>query len=80
MSDLTQRAEYSFTVAGVDAGDRVGENSMSSDVVIFNSECQNIKHTPIPEYMYIHVNDPVCLYSHTGEYNSQLLSRKYIVY
>ena len=39
VSDLTQGAEYFFTVAGVDTGGRVGEKSMSSSVLMFNSEC-----------------------------------------
>ena len=31
VSDLTQGVEYSFTVAGVDTGNRLGEESLSSD-------------------------------------------------
>ena len=34
MSDLTQGIEYSFTVAGVDAGGRVGEFSVSSYIIV----------------------------------------------
>ena len=37
--DLTQGAEYSFTVARVDTGDKVGEKSVSSSVLMFDSEC-----------------------------------------
>ena len=39
VSDLTQGAEYSFTVAGVDTGGRVGEKSAASNPVMFSSEC-----------------------------------------
>ena len=39
LSDLTQGAEYSFTVTGVDAEGRVGENSDSSTIVKLDSEC-----------------------------------------
>ena len=39
VSNLTQRAEYSFTVAGVDAEGRMGESSDSSTVVKLDSEC-----------------------------------------
>ena len=38
VSDLTQGAVYSFTVAGVDAGDRIGEKSVPSDVVTVDGE------------------------------------------
>ena len=39
VSDLTQGAEYSFTVAGVDAEGREGESSNSSSSVMLDSEC-----------------------------------------
>ena len=39
VSDLTQGAEYFFTVAGVDAGGRVGVHSVSSAIVKLDSEC-----------------------------------------
>ena len=39
VSDLAQGAEYFFTVAGIDTGGRVGEKSMSSTFLMFNSEC-----------------------------------------
>ena len=38
VSDLTQGAEYSFTVAGVYAGGRVGEKSVLAKAVTFDSE------------------------------------------
>ena len=38
LSDLTQGAEYSFTVAGVDAGGRVGEKSVLAAAITFDSE------------------------------------------
>ena len=38
VSDLTQGAEYSFNVAGVDAEDRAGESSNSSTNVLLDSE------------------------------------------
>ena len=34
VSGLTQGLEYSFTVAGVDAGGRVGENSTPSTIIM----------------------------------------------
>ena len=36
--DLTQGFEYSFIVAGVDAGGRIGEKSIFSDAIIIDSE------------------------------------------
>ena len=39
VSDLTQRAEYSFSVAGVDVGGREGQKSASSTIVMLSSEC-----------------------------------------
>ena len=42
VSDLTQGAEYSFTVAGVDAGGRVGEESDSSNIVTLDGESYKI--------------------------------------
>ena len=38
LSDLTQGAEYSFTVAGVDEGGRVGEMSALARTITFHSE------------------------------------------
>ena len=38
VSDLTQGAEYSFTVAGVDTGGRMGEKSALAGTIIFDSE------------------------------------------
>ena len=38
VTDLTQGAEYSFTVAGMDAGGRVGDISNSSNSVKLDSE------------------------------------------
>ena len=38
VSDLTQGAEYSFTVAGVDVGGRVGERSVPVGTITFDSE------------------------------------------
>ena len=38
VSDLTQGAEYSFTVAGIDSGGRVGEESMSAEAITFDSK------------------------------------------
>ena len=37
VSDLTKGAEYFFTVAGVDAGGRVGEESVPSQLITFDS-------------------------------------------
>ena len=34
VSGLTQGMEYSFTVVGMDAGDRVGENSAPSNITM----------------------------------------------
>ena len=39
VSDLTQGAEYSFTVAGIDTGDRVGESSVLAELVTLDGEC-----------------------------------------
>ena len=39
VSNLTQGAEYSFTVAGIDAEGREGERSNSSSSGILESEC-----------------------------------------
>ena len=47
VSDLTQGAEYSFTVAGVDAEGREGENSNSSTIVKLDSEYQSKSNIPI---------------------------------
>ena len=44
LSDLTQGAEYSFRVAGVDAEGIVGECSNSSSSVILDSEYQSNSH------------------------------------
>ena len=41
LSDLTQGAEYSFTVAGVDAEGRMGENSNLATIVKLDSELQS---------------------------------------
>ena len=38
VSDLTQGAEYSFTVAGVDTGGRVGKNSVPSEKLTFDGK------------------------------------------
>ena len=38
VSDLTQGAEYSFTVAGIDTGGRVGEESMAAKAITLASE------------------------------------------
>ena len=38
ISDLTEGAEYFFTVAGVDTGDRVGKESLPSEVVTFDGK------------------------------------------
>ena len=38
VSDLTQGAEYSFTVAGVDTGGRVGEKSVLAQAITFDSK------------------------------------------
>ena len=38
VSDLTQGAEYSFTVAGVNAGGRVGNESVLAGMITFDSE------------------------------------------
>ena len=38
VSDLTQGEEYSFIVAGIDVGGRVGENSVPSSVIMLNSK------------------------------------------
>ena len=48
VSDLTQGAEYSFTVVGVDAEGRVGENSVSSTIVKLDSEHQSKSNISIP--------------------------------
>ena len=41
VSDLTQGANYTFTVAGVDAGGRVGENSMQSKILTLDGKIDN---------------------------------------
>ena len=38
VSDLTHRAEYSFTVAGVDAKGGIGKKNMSAETVTLDSE------------------------------------------
>ena len=38
VSDLTRGAKYSFTVTGNDAGGRLGEESVSSEIVTFDSK------------------------------------------
>ena len=40
VSDLTQGAEYtfSFTVAGIDTGGRVGEESMAAETITLSRE------------------------------------------
>ena len=54
VSDLTQGVEYSFTVAGVDAGGRVGEDSMLAQAILFDSELKPcaIHHKTFLKYMY----------------------------
>ena len=44
VSDLIQGAEYSFTVAAVDTSGRVGEKSVTSNVVTLDSEQILIKY------------------------------------
>ena len=39
VSNLTQGAEYSFTVAGVNAEVRVGEESVPSELATLDNEC-----------------------------------------
>ena len=48
VSDLTQGAEYFFTVAGVDAEGREGESSDSSSSVMLDSEFQSNSYVLIP--------------------------------
>ena len=38
VSDLTQGADYSFTVAGIDTGSRVGEESVASKILTFDGK------------------------------------------
>ena len=38
VSDLTQGATYSFSVVGIDSGERVGEESVPSEAVTFDSK------------------------------------------
>ena len=38
LCDLTQGAEYSFDVAGIDTGGRVGESSLSSEFITLDGE------------------------------------------
>ena len=38
MSDLTQGAEYSFTVAGIDTEGRLGEESILAQVITLDSK------------------------------------------
>ena len=46
VSDLTQGPDYSFTVAGIDTGGRVGEESAPSQLITFDSMfwCDSIKY------------------------------------
>ena len=44
VSDLTRGAEYSFIVSGMDGGGRVGEESLPSDVVTFDSKALRKQH------------------------------------
>ena len=41
VSELTKSAEYSFSVAGVDTGGRVGEERVPSNTVMLDNECCN---------------------------------------
>ena len=43
VSDLTQGVEYSFSVAGVEAGGRVGENSVRAELITLDSELWHTK-------------------------------------
>ena len=45
LSDLVQGANYSFTVTGIDTYGRLGEESLPSDVVAFDSKALR-KHHP----------------------------------
>ena len=38
VSDLTQGAEYYFTVAGIDTGGRMGEKSVDSEKLTFDGK------------------------------------------
>ena len=55
VSDLAQGAEYSFTVAGVDAGGRVGEMSVLAKAIMFDSEfvheCTNVNAIHLKTYI-----------------------------
>ena len=50
VSDLNQGAKYSFTVAGVDTGGRVGEKSMAAKFLTLDSEF--MIHTHIHTYLH----------------------------
>ena len=41
VSGLTRGAEYFFTVAGIDTGNRTGMNSLPSEVVTFDGKLTN---------------------------------------
>ena len=59
VSDFTQGAEYSFTVAGVDAGDRIGEKSVPSDVVTVDGK--NMKANSFENMLYYSRNIDILL-------------------
>ena len=44
VTDLTLGAEYYFSVAGVETGGRVGEDSEPSNTVMLDSECYDGCH------------------------------------
>ena len=43
VSDLTHGVEYSFTVAGIDTGGRVGDRNLSTATITIDSELQFVK-------------------------------------
>ena len=45
VSNLTQGVEYSFIVAGIDRGGRVGEKSMSAEMITLESEWEKLMIT-----------------------------------
>ena len=61
LSDLTQGADYSFTVAGVDAGGRVGEKSDLSNNVTLDS--WSYKNLTSLVCICIHANLCTCVYT-----------------
>ena len=54
LSDLTKGAQYLFTVAGVDAEGRVGEESVTSEIVKLKSQYLYRVRSNVIDTIFLH--------------------------